>query len=85
MRAWWVHAALSLGGQRLERSWDSQLKEAGGTCPLLPCPLGLVHRQASPPGAEAQGAASTCSPRKGTPACLASSSPPPLEKMLVHS
>lgn len=25
------------------------------------------------------------SPRKGTPACLASSSPPPLEKMFVHS
>lgn len=24
-------------------------------------------------------------PRKGTPACLASSSPPPLEKMFVHS
>lgn len=32
-----------------------------------------------------QGAALPRSPRKGTPACLASSSPPPREKTLVHS
>lgn len=32
-----------------------------------------------------QSSAGGHSPRKGTPACLASSSPPPLEKMFVHS
>lgn len=40
---------------------------------------------AQTPGAALPGAALLCSPRKGTPASLASSSPPPREKTLVHS
>lgn len=39
----------------------------------------------SPWGGQGPVAAPAHSPRKGTPACLASSSPPPLEKTLVHS
>lgn len=64
-------------------------KKAPDACGWQLSPGWGVGRAGGSPLSRGRGqgpaAAPAHSPRKGTPACLASSSPPPLEKMLVHS